>query len=132
MVVTGGGDDRAFLWDMTTGDLLFELSGHKDSVSAVGFSVDGKLVATGAYDGAVNVWDTQSGKLLHLLEGPTDGIEWLQWHPRGNVVLAGSRDKTAWMWTSNGMCMNVFSGHAEAVSCGTFSEDGHNSSIQLC
>lgn len=54
---------------------MFELSGHKDSITCVGFNYDGKLVATGSYDGKVNIWETWTGNLVKTLEGPGDGIE---------------------------------------------------------
>lgn len=124
VVASGGGDDKAFLWDSTDGKTLFELSGHKDSVTSVQFNHNGKLLATSSYDGTIKIWETESGKLLQTLEGPTEAIEWSCWHPKGNVVLAGSQDGTCWMWLSSGTCMNVFAGHKGSVTCGMFSWDG--------
>ena len=75
MVVTGGGDDRAFLWDLTNGERKAELKGHSDSVVAVAFNFDGKYVATGGLDSVVKVWDVNDGNLVQTLEGPSDAIE---------------------------------------------------------
>src|SRR5262245_13509908 len=55
LVVTGGGDDRAFLWDLETGEQKAELKGHSDSIVQAGFSFDGKLVATAGLDSVVKV-----------------------------------------------------------------------------
>jgi ribosome assembly protein SQT1 len=38
LAVSGGEDDLAFLFNTNTGDELIKLSGHEDSVVAVGFS----------------------------------------------------------------------------------------------
>lgn len=124
LVITGGGDDRAFIWNRFTGAKLHELKGHTDTVLATGFNFNGELAATGALDGTVKIWNTQTGALVSTLEGPQEGIEWLQWHQKGSVVLAGSGDGTAWMWLSNGQCMAVFSGHSGSVTCGEFTCDG--------
>ena len=47
LAVSGGGDDRGIVWNTKTQKKLFELTGHTDSVVAVGFSSDGKYVASG-------------------------------------------------------------------------------------
>lgn len=89
--VSGGCDDRAFIWNTTTGAAVFELSGHTDSVNAVGFSSDGKYVATGTdlsclrnrahsrslggLDATVRVYTVVDGKHVITLEGPSESIE---------------------------------------------------------
>lgn len=124
LVITGGGDDRAFIWNRMNGTKLFELKGHTDTVLSAGFNFNGELAATGSMDGTVKVWNVQTGALMHTLEGPGDAIEWIQWHQKGSVLLAGSADGNAWMWASSGQCMAVFSGHRGPVTCGEFTPDG--------
>ncbi|RWR89054.1 angio-associated migratory cell protein [Cinnamomum micranthum f. kanehirae] len=126
MVATGGGDDKAFLWKIGQTNWGFELQGHKDSVSALGFSADGELLATGSLDGLIQVWDTSSGKVKCKLEGPGGAIEWLRWHPKGHLVLAGSEDSTVWMWNADNKnpFLQMFSGHGSSVTCGDFTPDG--------
>jgi len=135
VAVTGGGDDRAFLWTYETsaaqgagpsGNILTskELGGHTDTVTCVGFNFDGTMVLTGSYDGSIRVWDVSTGELVVVLEGPED-IEWATWHSKGNAIVAGSKDGTIWMWmTHNGQCVQVFAGHDGLVSTGCFSSDG--------
>jgi ribosome assembly protein SQT1 len=123
LVASGGGDDKAYVWDSTSGQLLKELPGHADSVVSIGFSHDGKYVASGGMDGIVNVSSMESENVIKL-QGPNEVI-WIRWHPRGNVLLAGSEDGTIWMWSiPSGNCMHVFSGHSESVTCGDFLPDG--------
>jgi WD40 repeat protein len=138
VVLTGGGDDVAYLWkynnkqsdggpqEGSPGEVSssVQLTGHTDTVTAVGFNFNGSLCLTGAYDGTVRIWQVADGLLLQVLEGPED-VEWAQWHNKGNAVIAGSRDGTVWMWlTHNGQCVHVFAGHDGGVSCGLFSKDG--------
>lgn len=48
-----------------------------------------------------------------------------QWHKRGAVILAGSTDATTWMWSAvSGDCMQVFAGHEDSVTCGSFTANG--------
>ncbi|WFD32738.1 60S ribosomal subunit assembly or modification protein [Malassezia sp. CBS 17886] len=97
IVVTGGEDDGAWLWNAIDGSPLARLSGHTDSVVAVAFSVDGEFVATGGLDGRVRVWRRRGDgdawdkwEFLTNLEGPAE-IVWLSWHPKGPVLVAGRK-----------------------------------------
>jgi angio-associated migratory cell protein len=126
----GGGDDRAFLWKYpetpgsTEAESCFELTGHSDTVSSVGFNYDGTLALTGSYDGTIRIWNVETGELKIVLDGPED-IEFAEWHVKGNAVVAGSKDGTIWMWlTHNGQCVQVFAGHDGGVACGCYSKDG--------
>lgn len=123
LVATGGGDDRAFLWELGSGRAV-ALEGHTDSVACVAFSHVSAALATGGMDGKVLVWDG-AGRLQHKLEGPNDAVEWVAWHPKGEVLLAGSTDYTTWMWSaSSGTYMQMFGGHGGPVTCGAFLPDG--------
>lgn len=124
VVGSGGGDDKAYLWNMTNGEVVHEFAKHKDSVISVGFNHDGKYFASGGMDGIIKVYEVESGNHVVDLEGPEE-ITWIQWHPKGNVVLCGSVESTVWMFkVPSGECMNVFAGHTAPVSCGTFTHDG--------
>ncbi|RLN55962.1 hypothetical protein BBJ29_004025 [Phytophthora kernoviae] len=94
IVMTGGGDDVAVIWNREDGNVLHTLTGHQDSVVGVDFSFDGNYAATGGYDGVVKIWEVATGKLVQNLEGPSQEVEWVCWHKKGNVVLAGSGDGT--------------------------------------
>lgn len=43
LCASGGGDDKSYLWNCETGDVVYPLGVHTDSVSAVSFSEDGKV-----------------------------------------------------------------------------------------
>ncbi|KAJ1848985.1 60S ribosomal subunit assembly or modification protein [Coemansia sp. RSA 2708] len=126
MAVSGGGDDKAYIWNLKTGEQISELEKHDDSVCAVKFSNDGSFVATGGMDGKINVYNVEKQKKVAALEGP-DEIQWLSWHPRGNVLLTGANDASLWMWSlPGGDFMNVFNGHSAPVTCGQFTHNGRN------
>lgn len=131
LIITGGGDDNAYIWQINYNNLsqhdnnyLFQLNGHRDSITAVGFNFDGTLALSGSYDGTVRIWNVEDGSLKLVLEGPED-IEWAEWHYKGNAVIAGSKDGTIWMWLAHsGQCVQVFTGHDGGVSSGCFTKDG--------
>jgi len=78
IAVSGGEDDFGYIWDIQTGEKIVKLSGHTDSVAAVGFSSDGELVSTGGMDGKVRVWrrvgkqDWKTWEFLTELQGPDE------------------------------------------------------------
>lgn len=72
IMVSGGGDDKSYIWRNDTGEMLYELSGHTDSVTAVGFSVDGEYVASAGMDGKVRVWKSATGEFCTAVEGPDE------------------------------------------------------------
>ncbi|KAI7863342.1 WD40-repeat-containing domain protein [Spinellus fusiger] len=124
IVASGGGDDKSYLWRADTGEKLFELSGHTDSVISVAFSVGGDYVASAGMDGKVYVWKSTTGEMCTSVEGPDEMI-WIDWHPKGNILLAGASDGSLWMWAMpSGKFMNIFSGHAAPVTAGCFTPDG--------
>ncbi|BGO95031.1 hypothetical protein NBRC10512_006505 [Rhodotorula toruloides] len=135
LAVSGGEDDQAYVFRTDTGAQVAQLSGHTDSVTSVGWSHDGGLVATGGMDGKVRVWKVRrpssdmpweeaGWEFLIGLEGP-DEVNWLDWHPKGNVLLAGGADGTVWLWNlPSGETMHVLSGHTTPVTCGRFTPDG--------
>jgi ribosome assembly protein SQT1 len=78
LAVSGGGDDSGYIWDVTDGEVVVKLTGHTDSVTAVGFSHDGEMVSTGGMDGRVRVWGRIGNKnyktweFLTELQGPDE------------------------------------------------------------
>ncbi|KAI7907302.1 WD40-repeat-containing domain protein [Cokeromyces recurvatus] len=124
IIVSGGGDDKSYLWRCDTGEMLKCLDGHTDSVTSVGFSCDGKYVASAGMDGKVRVWNAETGDFCVSVDGP-DEVVWIDWHPKGNILLAGATDSTIWMWAMpSGKFMNIFNGHAGPVTAGCFTPDG--------
>jgi WD40 repeat protein len=127
LAASGGGDDKSYLWSLETGQKIADLGIHADSCGSVAFSSDGKFVASGGMDGKLFIFfigDALEISLISTLEGPSE-ISWIQWHPRGNVIVAAGEDGTIWMWqVPSGKCMNVLTGHADAVTCGQWTPDG--------
>jgi WD40 repeat protein len=50
-------DPAVHVWETATGKLLRRFAGHQESVWAVTFSADGRLLASGSGDGTAVIWD---------------------------------------------------------------------------
>ena len=79
LAVSGGEDDLAYLFRVPSGEVVAKLTGHSDSVTSVGWSHDGEMVATGGMDGRVRIWRRVKGdpswdkwEFLTNLEGPDE------------------------------------------------------------
>lgn len=100
LIVSGGVDDTAFVWDLETKHAIFECTGHKESVVAAAFSVKSTYVATGDMNGYIQVRNTANG--MKIFEFDIDEINWIRWHNSSDfVLLAGTMKGDFWMWNVN-------------------------------
>uniref|UniRef100_K7G3G1 Angio associated migratory cell protein n=1 Tax=Pelodiscus sinensis TaxID=13735 RepID=K7G3G1_PELSI len=122
LAVTGGEDDKAFVWRLSDGERLFECSGHKDSVTCAGFSHDSTFVATGDMSGLIKVWRVDTKEEIWSFE--VGDLEWMEWHPQAHVLLAGAADGNSWLWKiPSGEC-KTFPGPSCPATCGRILPDG--------
>ncbi|XP_053273343.1 angio-associated migratory cell protein [Pleuronectes platessa] len=122
LAVTGGEDDKAFVWRLSDGEVLFECTGHADSVTCAMFSHDSSLVATGDMSGMIKVWKVETKKEIWSFE--VSDLEWLEWHPCALVLLAGTGDGNVWMWKIPSGDCKTFQSPACQATCGKFLPDG--------
>ncbi|KAL9957954.1 hypothetical protein ACROYT_G034913 [Oculina patagonica] len=127
MAVSGGEDDKAYVWRIQDGQTIMECCGHKDSVTCTAFSHDSKLVATGDMSGLITVWDVATQKEVWNFE--TTDLEWLEWHHEANVLLAGTADGNVWMWKIPSGDCKTFQSHGCRSTCGVFMKDGKRASV---
>lgn len=115
MAVTGGEDDKAYVWRVSDGEVLMECTGHQDSVTCAVFNHDSSLVASGDMSGLIKVWKIQSKEEIWSFE--VGDLEWLEWHPCAPVLLAGTDDGNVWMWKiPSGDCKTFQSSSCQATS----------------
>ncbi|XP_008323192.1 angio-associated migratory cell protein [Cynoglossus semilaevis] len=115
LAVTGGEDDKAYVWRVSDGEVLLECTGHKDSVTCAVFSHDSSLVASGDMSGLIKVWKVETKEEIWSFE--VGDLEWLEWHPCAPVLLAGTDDGNVWMWKiPSGDCKTFESPACQATS----------------
>jgi WD40 repeat protein len=68
-LVTACDGHALWLWDVDSGTCVAALGEHKDRVTSVAFSPDGRLLASTSQDRSVLVWDAAAGHLLGLYVG---------------------------------------------------------------
>jgi serine/threonine-protein kinase len=104
LALSGGDDQVGRLWDLSTGQELRQLAGHKNPVAAVAFTADSSkaVTASGQYnptDNLVRLWNVATGtEIRPASEGHQKLVTCLALTPDGKSVLSGSWDSTVRLW----------------------------------
>ncbi|XP_030571082.1 angio-associated migratory cell protein [Drosophila novamexicana] len=127
--VTGSEDDRAYVWDTNNGEVLFEITEHKDTVTETHFSHDGSYLATGDISGELLVYKVNEQNddrpiLNKVWEYSMFDMAWMFWHRAANVLLAGGDSGEVYVWRiPSGEC-KILPGHSSRCEAGELSGDG--------
>lgn len=141
MVVTGGGDNTAYLWTTHTQPPRFvgELAGHKESVVAGGFTGDGKFVITGDMNGCIQVHKAAKGGQKWTRFGDLDEVDevlWVAVHPSMPYFAFGAPDGSMWVYQIDeaGKALEqIMSGFSHTLECngGMFVDTGSADELVL-
>ncbi|MCC7253314.1 serine/threonine-protein kinase [Hyphomicrobium sp.] len=124
-LASGGADKIVKLWNLDTLDRIRTYRGHKDFISALAFSPDGKLLASASLDGNIRVWSTTSGRLLRRLYGHRGRVGSLSFSPDGKSLASSGADGQLRIWdVSRGRTLRTIVGHTGAVNAASFAPDG--------
>ncbi len=79
------------IYDADTYKELMVLAGHTDSVQAVAFSPNGKLIVSGSADKTVRLWEVETGKLRRARDEHTAPVNIVAFSLKGNKFWSASR-----------------------------------------
>jgi mono/diheme cytochrome c family protein len=96
-----------------------------DSVFAVAFSPDNKLIAAAGADRAIRIYEVETGKETATIEDHADWIYDLAFSPDGKRLASASRDKTSKVFdVAKKESLVTFPTHAEPVYSVAYGPDG--------
>jgi WD40 repeat protein len=74
------------------------LKGHTNTVSALTYLPEPRLLASGSHDKTVRLWDVGTKAAVAVLEGHTGYVHALTYLPEPQLLASGSHDKTVRLW----------------------------------
>jgi len=123
LVAAGG--NRAFTWDVPTGDLRGRFTAHTAQIDTVDFSPVGDQVLSGARDGTSRIWDASSRQQIRSFPAATNQPNPAVYSADGAWIFAGSGLGLPRLWDAvTGEELQTFSGHTGAVNAVALSPDG--------
>ena len=94
---TGDYDFTARIWELKTRQVVWALTGFRDTVGAVAFSSNG-LFAAGSWDGTIKVCDVNGKTELATLTGHKAAVVQLAFASDGRTLASGSDDGAVKLW----------------------------------
>lgn len=130
-IISGSDDSLINVWSITTGYLLYSLSGHTGSIEyLIVNKLDTKIVSTGGdyldRDNSIRIWDLgQKSCEMVIDNGHSESIYCARYSDDESMLVTCSIDKTIKLWnSSSGQLLQTYVGHDECVSSVCFSPNG--------
>jgi WD40 repeat protein len=123
------------LWDAVVEDKVRILGGHSDSIKAISFSPDGRLLASGSEDRMVKLWHLATGQAIQSIAAHDMAVNALAFSPippnplikgsEGGILASGSADRTIKIWNLiTGQPIQAIVAHEMAVNAIAFNPNG--------
>ena len=98
LIAVGLGSGDMITFDGITGTQTAVLSGHRDSVYCLTFSLDGSLLVSGSFDKTVKLWDVQTGGTINTFHDHTSHVYSVSLSIDCTMIASGFADKTIHLW----------------------------------
>ncbi|MCI0380439.1 MAG: sigma-70 family RNA polymerase sigma factor [Gemmataceae bacterium] len=120
---TGG---EVYLWEIDSGNLVWQKEEHKDQLNGIAFSPDGKTIATASGDMLIKLFDAKSGDVKHSLAGhEKHGVFSVAFSPDGSLLASGGLDGTVRIWNPvDGKLLRTLEGFNPNILVVAFTRDG--------
>lgn len=127
LLATGDAEGGLRLWQVATGQLLLNFTGHVGWVWSVAWSADGQTIASCSSDKTIRLWDVRSGECQKIITGHTSSIWAIAFSPDGKLLASGGDEPLVKIWdVETGESQKVFSGHTGAILSLAFSPNGQS------
>ncbi len=91
----------AAVWDVASGKLLHELTGHTCPITDIALSRDGTKLITGSYDSTARIWDVPTGTLIRTLHGHTNQVISVAMSSDGLHAVSVAHNNAARYWSTD-------------------------------
>jgi hypothetical protein len=130
LLLAGGGrpaaSGRVVVWDITTGERVFEVGKELDAVLAADISADHKRIALGGPHRVVRVYSTETGEMQYELKKHTDWILGVEFSPDSVLLATADRNGGLCVWEAEtGHEYLTLTGHTMAVNAIAWRSDSN-------
>jgi WD40 repeat protein len=94
------GDSPVQLWHVPSMQLHATLTGHRNGVTCLALSLDGRILFTGGESGILRLWGLSEEKWRDAFYGHTSLMNCLAASPDGRMIVTGGKDGKLIVWTS--------------------------------
>src|SRR6476659_1532404 len=121
LLLAGGGrpaaSGKVVVWDITTGERVFEVGKELDAVLAADISADHKRIALAGPQRVVKIYSTETGEKLHEMAKHTDWVLSVEFSPDGVLLATADRNGGLCVWEADtGHEYLTLAGHTGAVN----------------
>ena len=131
----GGIDNDITVWDVRKKAVVYQMHGHRDTVTSLKVSPDNQSLLSYAMDGTARTWDIRpfapTERHIRTFDGAqppgaeSKNLVHASWDPSSKRIATGSADGSAVVWSSdNGKLLYKLPGHKGAVNAVDFSPAG--------
>lgn len=121
--ITPDSEKEVAVWDTATGRLRRGLTGFRNSISALSFSPDGRILAVGSYDKTVRCFDTRTWAVNRTFSDQ-HLVYSVVFSPDGGTLAIGEEHGLLRLTQTRTWSMRALIGHSGAVANLSFSPDG--------
>ncbi|GBF80115.1 WD40 repeat domain-containing protein [Aphanothece sacrum] len=124
--LVASGDNRGGVrfWNLRERTLVSEFFPHKESITGLVITSDGKTLITASQDATIKLWDIPTGNLISTLVGHKGKIQAIALSPDGKILASASNDGVRLWAMEDGRLLRRFSDHADWVNALAFSPNG--------
>jgi WD40 repeat protein len=113
----GGQSGRVVVFDVKTGNRVFEIGSETEVVLGADISPDHSQIALGGPRKMVRIYSTADGELQYEMKKHTDWITAMEFSPDGVLLATGDRSNGLVVWEANtGREFYVLNGHGSMVT----------------
>jgi WD40 repeat protein len=105
-------DSKILLWNIDTGELCHQFTGHTGWILSLAYSPDGKWLYSGASDFTINVWSMETGLCTDTLTGHQGWVWSVAVSGCGRFLASASEDETIRRWdVADGRILSTYRAH---------------------